>query len=317
MKDKFEFPDYLSQKFEKAKKLEWISVVYFAITTVLMYITMGQSQTMKTAWLEDFLSLAPSVSFLIASKIYRKPHNKDFPFGYHRVVTIAYLVSALALLVVGIYLVTESLIVLVRAEHPSIGTVVIFGYQVWLGYIMILALLFGTVPSIFLGIAKIPLALELHDKNLYTDAQMNKADWMTGIAAIVGILGIGIGMWWADAVAALIISVDILHDGFKNLKQAVFDLMNQVPKTVDNSTDDPLLKQIKDVLNHEGWIKESKIRLREEGHIYFGEAFVVPKSEKNLLANITATKEKIAVLSWLLYDFNIAPVESLSKRVKQ
>jgi divalent metal cation (Fe/Co/Zn/Cd) transporter len=146
---------------------------------------------------------------------------------------------------------------------------------------------------------------------------MNKADWMTGIAAIVGILGIGIGMWWADAVAALIISVDILHDGFKNLKQAVFDLMNQVPKTVDNSTDDPLLKQIKDVLNHEGWIKESKIRLREEGHIYFGEAFVVPKSEKNLLANITATKEKIAVLSWLLYDFNIAPVESLSKRVKQ
>lgn len=169
-------------------------------------------------------------------------------------VPIAYLVSALALLVVGIYLASESVIVLVRNEHPAIGTVVIFGQRIWLGYLM---------------------------------------------------------MWWADAVAAIIISLDILHDGSKNLKQAVFDLMNQVPKTVDRSTDDPLLKQIKDVLNRESWIKESKIRVREEVHIYFGEAFVVPKSEKNLFPNMSATKGKIADLSWLFCDFNIIPVESL------
>ena len=58
---------------------------------------------------------------------------------------------------------------------------------------------------------------------------MNKADWMTGAAAIGGILGIGLGWWWADAVAAAFISLDILHDGYINLRQAVFDLMNQIP----------------------------------------------------------------------------------------
>ena len=27
---------------------------------------------------------------------------------------------------------------------------------------------------------------------------MQKADWMTGVAGIVGIIGVGFGFWWAD-----------------------------------------------------------------------------------------------------------------------
>lgn len=312
MKEKFEYPKHLSQKFEQAKKLEWITIGYLIFTSLLMYATMGQSQTMKTAWLEDVLSLTPPISFLIASKLYLKPRNKTFPFGFHRVVTIAYLCSALALFVVGVYLFIDSLVKLITREHPAIGTVVIFGYQIWLGYLMIASLLIATIPAVFLGLKKIPLAKELHEKNLYTDAQMNKADWMTGVAAIVGVVGIGLGWWWADAAAAAIISMDIIHDGYNNLKQSVFDLMNQVPKTADNSTPDPLLNKINETLHRELWIKESKIRVREEGHIYFGEAFVVPNTEKNLVANITTTTKKISSLSWLIYDFNIIPTDSLA-----
>ena len=62
----------------------------------------------------------------------------------------------------------------------------------------------------FLGRAKMKLAQKLHDKVLYADADMNKADWMTAVAAMVGVAGIGIGLWWADSVAALVISASIL-----------------------------------------------------------------------------------------------------------
>src|SRR3712207_8877927 len=34
----------------------------------------------------------------------------------------------------------------------------------------------------------------------------------TAVGAIVGVLGIGLGFWWADAVAALLISGSILQD---------------------------------------------------------------------------------------------------------
>lgn len=314
MKEKFEYPPELNQKFLTAKKLEWVTIGYLITAAILMMLVMGNSQTMKTAWFEDVLSLTPPISFLIASKFYLKPRNREFPFGYHRVVSIAYLCSALALFTIGVYLFSDSAIKLIEAEHPAIGTVVIFGEQVWLGYMMIAALIYGSVPAIFLGMKKLPLAKELHEKNLYTDAQMNKADWMTGVAAIVGILGIGLGWWWSDAAAAIIISFDIIHDGGRNLKQAVFDLMNQIPKTADNKKDEPLLKEISNILNKESWIKDFKIRVREEGHIYYGEAFVIPENEKDLLPKIESTVDKVSKLNWLIYEFNIIPVSSLKNR---
>lgn len=143
---------------------------------------------------------------------------------------------------------------LIQAEHATIGTVVLFGHQVWLGYLMIAALLWGTFPAMVLGRVKLPLAKKLHEKNLYTDAKMNKADWMTAAAAIFGVLGIGMGWWWADAVAALFISVDIVHDGYTNLRQAVFVLMDQVPKAVSNQKTDPLVEEIKETLAKQNWI---------------------------------------------------------------
>jgi divalent metal cation (Fe/Co/Zn/Cd) transporter len=51
---------------------------------------------------------------------------------------------------------------------------------------MILALAWSAIPSVFLGRAKLPLAAQLDGKVLYTDAKMNKANWLTAGAAIVG-----------------------------------------------------------------------------------------------------------------------------------
>ena len=73
----------------------------------------------------------------------------------------------------------------------------------------------------YLGYKKLPLAKKLHIKNLYTDANAQKADYMTGFAAMVGILGLGMGWWWADASAALFISFSVLKDGYTNLKDAL------------------------------------------------------------------------------------------------
>ncbi|QHT66739.1 cation diffusion facilitator family transporter [Rhodocytophaga rosea] len=309
----FEYPPELVRDFNKAKKIEWITIVYLVITVGIMYATMGNSQAMKTAWFEDIMSLTPSISFLIASRIFTKPTNKEFPYGYHRVVSIAYLCSSLALFTVGGFLVIDSAMTLIKAERPTIGIVMLFGKTVWLGYIMILALLWGTLPAVFLGRIKLPISKKLHEKNLYTDAEMQKADWMTGVAAILGILGIGMGWWWADAVAASIISLDIIYDGFTNVKQAVFDLMNQIPKTISKRKTDPLLEKIKEILSNQNWIQDFRFRLREEGHVCFGEGFIIPKEDKNLVDQINSLEEEIQKLDWRIQEFLITPVKQLPK----
>lgn len=134
---------------------------------------------------------------------------------------------------------------------------------------------------------------------------------MTGIAAILGIIGIGFGFWWVDSVAAAIISLDIIHDGFTNLKQAVFDLMNQIPKTISKREADPVIEKIKGVLSSQNWIKEHKIRLREEGHVYLGEGFIVPAGLLNLIKQIESVVQQIQKLDWRIQEFIITPVENL------
>ncbi|QHL86963.1 cation diffusion facilitator family transporter [Nibribacter ruber] len=307
----FEYPEELKPAFEKAKRLEWITIFYLISAAALMFFTMGNSQAMKTAWFEDALSLTPSISFLIASRVFHKKPNKDFPYGYHRVVSIAYLCSSLALFAVGAFLIIDSSMTLIKQEHPTIGIAVIFGHEIWLGYVMMAALVYGSVPPVILGHMKLPLAKQLHEKNLFTDAEMNKADWMTGLAAILGIAGIGLGFWWADAVAALIISLDIIKDGFTNLKQAVFDLMDEQPKTVEEQKKDPLLDKIDALLKKQDWVKEHVFRMREEGHVYLGEAYVVPTSDEDLVENLNQLGEEVEDLSWRIEEFVIMPVREI------
>lgn len=309
-----ELPPELQRTLRKARRLEWLTIAYLVSAVVLLGLVLGNSQAMKTAWAEDLLSLIPPIAFLIATRLNVRPPTKRFPYGFHRTVSIAHLCAALALFVMGAYLLVESIIKLVTVEYPTIGSVELFGQTIWLGYLMLPALAWSGVPAVFLGRAKIRLAEELHNKVLYADAKMNKADWLTAGAAMVGIVGIGFGLWWADAVAAALISLDITHDGFSNLRRAVVDLMDQSPTTIEQDETDPLRDKLTSMLQDLDWVDEVEVRLREEGQVYFGEAFVVPSDETNITEKIQGALEQARGLDWRIYDLAFMPVRELPEK---
>lgn len=310
----YRLPGDKEAKLRKAKRLEWVTILYMISAIVVIGFTLGSSQAMKAAWVEDILSLVPPVAFLVAMRFRSKSPNKQFPYGYRRSVSIAFLCAALALLSFGAYILFDSVLKLIKMEHPTIGMIEIFGRQIWLGWLMIVALIYSCVPPVVLGYMKLPLAHELHEKVLYADANMNKADWMTGIAAIVGILGIGMGWWWADAVAAGLISLDIVKDGFTNLKCGVKDLMDERPTTVGEDEPDELPEEVRRELEGLDWVAEASVRLREEGDVLTGEAYVVPRDETNLLDNLKQASDLVGSLDWRIYDVIVVPVRSLQKK---
>lgn len=59
------------------------------------------------------------------------------------------------------------------------------------------------------------------------------------------------------------------------------------------------------------WVKEASVRLRESGHVFFGEALVVPRSQDDLADKIQRTREELLELDWRLYDIAISPVDSM------
>src|SRR3954454_1209890 len=119
-----EYPKKMQPLFEKAKKLEWITFAYVISVVILMFTMMGQSQAMKTAWADDTVGLVSPISFLVASEFATKKPNKQFPYGYHRVSNIAYICGSLALFLLGLYLLFDSMSKLISGERPSIGMAV-------------------------------------------------------------------------------------------------------------------------------------------------------------------------------------------------
>ena len=306
-----ELPPDLEAVYRKAIRLEWISIAYLITAILAIYFTLGSSQAMKGAWLEDIISLAPPIAFLVAARVrYRRP-NRDFPYGYHRVVEVSYLIAALALLAMGLFLIVDSALKLLHGDHPPIGMVELFDWQVWLGWLMIAALLYSAIPVFVLGRIKVKLAAELHDKVLHADSKMNRADWMTAGAALVGVVGIGFGVWWLDAVAAIAIGLDIAHDGVRYSGAAAKDILDGRPRHYDESGVHPLVGKVRDTVAELDWVEEAAVRMRELGHVLAVDVLAVPRDETNLLDRVEEAVERIVALDWKLQDVVVSVVREI------
>jgi divalent metal cation (Fe/Co/Zn/Cd) transporter len=297
---------------KKAVRWEWFTIAYTSCTIALVAFVVGNSQAMRTAWIEDMLSLIPQLSFLIALVFVRRKPTRDYPYGMHRAMGVGHLVAGVALLAVGLNLAFEAVSGLINTEHPTIGTVNLFGHTIWLGWLMVAVMVPIVVGPVFLyGPAKAKLAPLLHNKLLYADADMAKADWHTNAASIVGVLGVGVGLWWLDGTAALFISLGIIWDGVRNTKSAVIDLMDQRARTCDDEYPDPLAHDITAHLREQKWIKDAAVRMRDQGQVFHVEAFVLPRRKRVPVEWIDEISESIAGLDWKVQDVVVVVGETL------
>jgi cation diffusion facilitator family transporter len=306
-----ELPAKKIRAIRRAERLQMITIVHVALSGIALFIVAGNSQAMKGTYLDDLMGLFPPTAYLIASKWdFRRP-NQRFPYGYHRAQSIAFFLAALALIGVGIYIVAESVLKLIRFEHPSVGLIEIFGLRVWLGVPMLLALAFTAGPQYLLGRLKMPLAEELNDKVLHADAAMNRADWLAASAAGVGVIGIGFGLWWLDPLAAIFIGVEVVEEGVKHTKGVFAHLMSETPTSIDYSRRLPLPRNVERKAMESDWVQEARVRIREEGRVYFGEVFVVPVDGKVSVDDVDGLTRDLYELDWRIQDLVVTIVPDL------
>jgi len=309
----FRFPDEQLDERKKAKRLAWLSIGLLLSAAIIMYFVMGQSQAMKTAWVSDVLTAIPPVALLVALRYELRPASKRFPFGYLRSISISFLVTASILSLIGLYLLYDSLSKLIKQERPAIGTIELFGHQLWLGWAMIAVLAYSMSVGVLLGVLKKPVAKKLFDKELEAEAKMNRAEWMSEAAAILGIVLVAYGHWWGDAAAAAFISVEIVRDGWHNVRQVIGDLMDESPTVMGKSELEDLPGKVKRAAECLPWVDRAAVRLREHGHAITGDVIVVPRADlkltaEELAAEVESSAEEFCREDWRLHDLTVMPV---------
>jgi cation diffusion facilitator family transporter len=268
------YPPHVVAGIAKGRRLEYWTLAWVATVIPLMFVVMGSSQAMKTVWIEDMLGFVPPLVFLLSARLERKAPTATFHYGFDRANGVAFAVSAVALALMGVYLLFEAAMTLLMKEHPTVGTMRAFGRDIWMGWPMIAVLLWSSIPSMILGHLKLPVARAINDKVLHTDADMQKADWMTGVAAIGGVIGIGFGLWWADAAAAGLISFGILKDGITGVRAATAELIDGAPRKLDKDEVSDEAQELKDEL--ERLFPGARVRLRETGRVIHAQVTARP-----------------------------------------
>lgn len=306
-------PQKQQRALKRAVVLSWVTIAYLVVDTVVLFLIKGNSQAMQAAWVQDLLALIPPLSFLIGTRFVARRASERYPYGFHQAMDVSHFLSAAALLAFGGFLLGQSAMTLINTQPPSIGLMVIFGFEIWHGWIMVAFMAIGVIPPLILGRMKIKPAKLLNNKVLFADSTMNKADWLSSVAAIVGITGVGLGVWWMDAAAAIVISLDILQDGLKSLRSSLSSLVDSVPQNLERSGPHPLPAKVNRYLLSLPWVKEAGCRVREEGQVFHVEAFVVPEDAEEASAQrMIDAREGCKSLEWNILDVVIAPVDTLS-----
>jgi len=301
--DTFTFPPEQQKARRRMIRLCWLSSALLLSGAAFLFLTVGNSQSMKTAWMTDLLTILPPLSLVFALRYELRPSTKRFPFGYTRATSIAFLVTAAALTMMGLFLFIDSGLKLVRREHPAIGSMSLFGREFWAGWAMIVALFYSMSIGIMLGKLKQPVAKILNSKALAADATSNSAEWKSEGSAILGLTLVAFGLWWGDAAAALFISFEVIHEGVLNARLVLGDLMDESPTTREGKDLEPLPERVRRAAEEIGWVKRAAVRLREHGHAVTGEVFVVPTDPDNgALRRVEEVGERLRRVDWRLHD---------------
>lgn len=101
-------------------------------------------------------------------------------------------------------------------------------------------------------------------------------------------------------------------DGVTNLRGAVRDLLDSRPTTVDGSAPHPLIATMASTALRESWVAEAAVRVRDMGHVFHSEVFVVPLERHDpTLEQIDALTAECQRLDWKVRDTVVAPVRHL------
>ena len=148
----------------------------------------------------SLFDLAASIFTLFAVRTSRKPADPEHPYGHGRTENLAAFAEGMLLVIIALVIAFEAVRRLIVGGPPVDPT----GYA--------FALLVGTI-LIESGRAVVMsrIGRAISSDAMLADATDRLADVLANMGVLVGLVGVRLGLVWADAAAALVVAIVILR----------------------------------------------------------------------------------------------------------
>lgn len=164
--------------------------------------------------LHSIADMISSIFVLVALKYAEKPKDKRYPYGYGKVEYISTIVASLFIFLCGVTVFIDALEALKSGVHKTPDAVAIF------------ATLLSLCFSYLMYSSNTCAGTQLNSPAMLADAAESKADSLTSVAVLFGLIGTKLGFESADTIAAIIVAFFIFRIGLEMLTGGINGLMD-------------------------------------------------------------------------------------------
>ena len=266
--DKDSFSVLVNEGFREGQRIAKISVVTL-ICIGIAELLMGYISGSVVATADGVDSMSDAmISFivLIGLRFARRPADRKFQFGYHKVESLAAMVAAIGMIVIGIFIVYHSYEGLI---HPD---------EIKLPIPTMIVLAIAGAISLHRAFQMRRIANKYNLLSLKTDAKNSIKDGSASVLGFVSVLlATQFGFLQADAIGGMVIAGFIFSVAYVSLKQSSLILVDAWSNPVSTDFMKKLVEQ-----KFEGDVTVRSIKLRQTGVISRAEIHVEMDGKKPL-----------------------------------
>lgn len=243
---------------EQGTRAAWIGLAGMMATAIaqVVIVAVSGSVALLADTVHNLGHAATTIPLILAFRIGRRPGNARYPYGYRRAEDlVGLLIGAIILASAGLIL-WESLDAIVHPrELANLGWVFAAGIVGFLGNEIVAAY-------------RIRAGRRIGSAALIAEGQHARADGLTSIAVVVGVLGVWAGIAWADAVIGLLIGLSILGILVSSMRTVIRRLM-------DGVDDEGLVARMAATAAATPGVRSvDRVRVRWSGHRMEGDAII-------------------------------------------
>ncbi|NWN90797.1 cation transporter [Marinobacter adhaerens] len=254
----------LSKEMKAASRVTIIGMLLDAFLGIIKVIggALFHSHALFVDGVHSFTDVASDLLVLGVMRLSRQEPDENHPYGHQRIETFGTLVLGSVLIAVGAALAWQNTLRLVEGDINTIP-----------GWPVLVAAVISVASKEWIFRYTKRVGLEIRSDLIIANAWHSRTDALSSLVVLVATVGAMLGVLWLDVLAAVAISIIIIHIGWKFTWDSVQELVD-----TGLSTDDTAL--LKDIArNTDGVLDVHELRSRRMGQDILLDVHLVVRPE--------------------------------------